>query len=454
MPSAPIIAIATAPGRAGIGIVRLSGADLLPLARALLPFTPRPRHAHYTLFNDAQGQAIDAGIVLFFPAPHSYTGEDVLELQGHGGTAVLQRLLQHCLHTGAPWGLRHAQAGEFTQRAFLNSRLDLAQAEAVADLIDATSEAAARSAMASLSGVFSKQVHALAESMVTLRMLIEAVLDFPEEDLDLLQTHQVDTRLGALSKQLDTLLHQAQQGKLLREGLHVVLAGQPNVGKSSLLNALAGDEVAIVTPIAGTTRDRVVQAIHLEGVALHIIDTAGLRDTDDTVERIGIARSWAEIGKADVILHLQDARNPSDPLDTTITRKLPPDIPVLVVLNKCDLLPKNTAAPPAPIPPEALPISAKTGYGLEALRTQLLSLAGWVPGSQSPWLARQRHIHALTTARQHLRAATEHTTHGSPLLELTAEELRLAHQALMTITGEFSSDDLLGEIFSRFCIGK
>jgi len=439
-------------------VVRISGPDLQAFARALLPVSLTPRHAHYTVFPDENGQAIDTGIALFFPGPHSYTGEDVLELQGHGGPAVLQRLLQHCLHVGAPWGLSHAQPGEFTQRAFLNDRLDLAQAEAVADLIDATSEAAARSAMASLTGVFSQHVRTLAEDMVQLRLLVEATLDFPEEDITFLQSYHAAEKLAAISGQLDSLLRQAQHGMVLREGLHVVLAGQPNVGKSSLLNALAGDEVAIVTPVAGTTRDRVIQTIHVSGVALHVVDTAGLRDTRDAVERIGIARTWAEIAKANVILHLQDARHPDDILDAEITRQLPANTPVLTVLNKCDLLKLDDALCPACDKSAAnqntLTISAKTGAGLDALRARLLSIAGVVPGEQSPWLARQRHLQALSEARRHLHAAAEHAAQSDPMLDIYAEELRLAHRALMQITGEVSSDDLLGEIFSRFCIGK
>jgi len=450
--SAPIIAIATAPGRGGIGVIRISGQNLRALVHTLLPLALTPRHAHYTTFRDTHDQPIDVGIAIFFPGPHSYTGEDVLELQGHGGPAVLQRLLQHCLHVGTPWGLRHAQPGEFTQRAFLNNRLDLAQAEAVADLIDATSEAAARGAMASLSGAFSRQVHALAQDMVRLRMLVEATLDFPEEDIEFLQNYQSDAKLASLSRQLEVLLRDAQRSRVLREGLHVVLAGQPNVGKSSLLNALAGDEVAIVTPVAGTTRDRITQTIHLDGVALHITDTAGLRDTQDAVEQLGIARTWAEIGKADVIVHLQDARNPGDLLDDEIVQRLPPNTPVLTVLNKCDLLDDTSTI--AQDESDPLLICARTGSGLDSLRARLLNIAGQSPGEQSPWLARQRHLHALTEAQTHLLAAVEHATQSAPMLDIYAEELRLAHNALMTITGEVSSDDLLGEIFSRFCIGK
>jgi len=453
----PIIAIATAPGRAGIGVIRLSGKSLQPFMQGLFgpPFAQhiKARHAYFRPFLDENGHTLDEGIVLFFAAPHSYTGEDVLELQGHGGPAVLQRLLKHCLRVGAPWGLRLAQPGEFTQRAFLNNRLDLAQAEAVADLIDATSEAAARSAMASLRGVFSQQVRTLADRMLQLRMLVEATLDFPEEDISFLKSHQATERLTALSAQLDTLLRQAQQSMVLREGLHVVLAGQPNVGKSSLLNALAGDEVAIVTPVAGTTRDRVIQTIHLDGVALHIVDTAGLRDTQDAVERIGIERTWAEIGKADVIVHLQDARKPDDALDADITRRLPPNTPILTVLNKCDLL-DHARVDASTTDQTTLIISAKTGAGLDALRAHLLAMAGVTPGEQSPWLARQRHLQALAKAQEHLNAAAQCAMQSNAMLDVYAEELRLAHRALMTITGEVSSDDLLGEIFSRFCIGK
>ena len=467
----PIIAIATAPGRGGIGVIRVSGPDLKAWADALCALTLRPRHAHYLPFRDRHGETLDEGLALFFPGPHSYTGEDVLELQGHGGPAVLRRVLDDCLARGADIGLRLAEPGEFTRRAFLNDRLDLAQAEAVADLIEASSTAAARSAMASLSGAFSAEIDALSERVVQLRMLVEATLDFPEEEIDFLEKYQAATRLETVTAALDGVLRTARQGLVLREGLHVVLAGQPNVGKSSLLNALAGEDVAIVTPIAGTTRDRVVQQIHIDGIPLHIVDTAGLRETEDTVERIGIERSWAEIARAQVILHLQDARHPDDPLDAEIVRRLPAGVPVLRVWNKADLLGRGTvpadhesgrhaggeveghglsgAADDAP-----LLISAHTGAGLDALRARLLAIAGWTPGTESPWLARERHVHALEAARGHLRAAAGHAAHSDQVLDLFAEELRLAHEALCGITGEFTSDDLLGEIFSRFCIGK
>lgn len=470
----PIIAIATAPGRGGIGVVRISGQNLTPLAQTLFSTPLIPRHAHYLPFNDKAGKAIDAGIVLFFEGPNSYTGEDVIELQGHGGPAVLRRVLDHCLDAGKPFGLRHAEPGEFTQRAFLNERLDLAQAEAVADLIEASSEAAARSAMASLSGAFSDQVNDLSDRIIHLRMLVEATLDFPEEEVDFLEKYEAAKTLNTLRDDLNALMQQAAQGMILREGLHVVLAGQPNVGKSSLLNALAGDDVAIVTPIAGTTRDRVIQQIHINGIPIHIVDTAGLRETTDEVESIGIARTWAEIEKADVIIHLQDARYPGDVLDSEITQRLPAQTPVLRVFNKTDLLERASEHASnaqvtgdkarSAIDPHAgnhtqpaamtLHVSAKTGDGLDSLRETLLNIAGWRPGSESPWLARQRHLDALTNSADHLAMAAEHASHDDQVLDLFAEELRLAHSELCAITGQFTSDDLLGEIFSSFCIGK
>lgn len=448
----PIAAIATAPGKGGIGVVRISGRDLDGIAEALFKEPLKVRHAHYLPFNDVEGQAIDAGIVLYFKAPHSYTGEDVLELQGHGGPAVLRRVLQHCIDVGRPWGLRHAEPGEFTQRAFLNDRLDLAQAEAVADLIDASSEAAARSAMASLSGAFSQAVTALNDRIIHLRMLVEATLDFPEEEIDFLEKYEARPTLDAIIAELDEIRLQARQGMILREGLHVVLAGRPNVGKSSLLNALAGDDVAIVTAIAGTTRDRVIQQIHIDGVPIHIVDTAGLRDTQDEVESIGIARTWAEIERADVVIHLQDAREASDELEEEIARRLPARTPVLKVFNKLDLL--SEKQPGSEPNEDTLYISAKTGSNLDILRRRLLDIAGWSPGAQSPWLARERHLKALATAGEHLAMARSHADHDDQVLDLFAEELRLAHDALGAITGQFTSEDLLGEIFSSFCIGK
>ncbi len=446
---APIAAIATAPGRGGIGVVRVSGADLSALVRRLFQRELTPRHAHYLPFKAESGELLDEGIAIYFRAPHSYTGEDVLELQGHGGPAVLRRVLDSCLAAGRDQGVRLAEPGEFTRRAFLNDRMDLAQAEAVADLIEASSVAAARGAMASLSGEFSTRVNDLSDRIIHLRMLVEATLDFPEEEIDFLEKYQARPTLDALAADLARLIAQARQGVILREGLHVVLAGQPNVGKSSLLNALAGDDIAIVTPIAGTTRDKVVQEIHIDGVPLHIVDTAGLRETEDTVESIGIARTWQEIERADVILHLQDATQPGDELDAQITARLPPRTPVLKVFNKVDLLPAAFTAGP-----EELGISAKSGIGLDALRAELLRIAGWNPGAESPWLARERHLHALQAAEEHLALAGEHAQQDDRVLDLFAEELRLAHDSLSSITGKFTSDDLLGEIFSSFCIGK
>lgn len=446
---APIAAIATAPGRGGIGVVRISGADLSGLVRRLFQRDLTPRHAHYLPFKTVDGELLDEGIAIFFRGPHSYTGEDVLELQGHGGPAVLRRVLDSCLAAGRDLGVRLAEPGEFTRRAFLNDRMDLAQAEAVADLIEASSVAAARGAMASLSGEFSARVNDLSDRIIHLRMLVEATLDFPEEEIDFLEKYQARPTLDALAGDLSALIAQARQGVILREGLHVVLAGQPNVGKSSLLNALAGDDIAIVTPIAGTTRDKVVQEIHIDGVPLHIVDTAGLRETEDTVESIGIARTWQEIERADVILHLQDATQPGDELDAQITARLPPRTPVLKVFNKVDLLPESFTAGPG-----ELGISAKRGAGLDALRAELLQIAGWNPGAESPWLARERHLHALQEAAEHLELAAAHASQDDRVLDLFAEELRLAHDSLSSITGKFTSDDLLGEIFSSFCIGK
>lgn len=467
----PIVAIATAPGRAGIGIIRLSGLALGPLIHALLGQDLKPRHAHFLPFRDGDGGTIDEGIAIHFPGPHSYTGEDVLELQGHGGPAVLRRLLQRCLEAGRVHGLRLAAPGEFTQRAFLNGRLDLAQAEAVADLIDASSEAAARSAVASLSGVFSAKVNDLADRITHLRILVEATLDFPEEEIDFLEKYQAAATLAGLREELADILAKTRQGVALRDGLKVVLAGEPNVGKSSLLNALAGEDIAIVTPIAGTTRDKVTQEIHLDGVPLHIIDTAGLRDTDDIVESLGIERSWNEIANADIVLHLQDARLPIQAISARILAHCRPGVPVLQVFNKIDLVEKEsgTAWQPAPdtvpVQPEngqtgthhaltTIGISAKRGDGLDALRQQLLQLAGWTPGEASPWLARARHVEALNLASAHLEMAALHAAQNDTVLDLFAEELRLAHDALGEITGKVSSDDLLGMIFSSFCIGK
>ena len=445
----PIVAIATAPGRGGIGVVRISGPHLGPFIFALLAKTLIPRHAHYLPFLDDKDQLIDQGIAIFFPQPHSYTGEDVLELQGHGGPAVLRQILHRCLVVGKSQGIRLATPGEFTQRAFLNDKIDLAQAEAVADLIDASSEAAARAAASSLSGEFSRRVESLAGAIVALRMLVEATLDFPEEEIEFLEKYQARQRLEVLLNDLDAMIAQSRQGMVLREGLHVVFAGEPNVGKSSLLNALAGQDLAIVTEIAGTTRDKVSQVIYLQGVPITITDTAGLRETSDIIESIGIQRTWDEISRADVVLHLVDATQGASPLDEKIQTTRPNHSVVLQVFNKSDLLQTH--------PDQSISsffISAKTGAGLDNLKDKLLLIAGWNPGQESPWLARQRHIDALEQARMHLILASEHASENDRVLDLFAEELRLSHDCLGSITGKMTPDELLGEIFSRFCIGK
>lgn len=541
----PICAIATAPGQGAIGVVRVSApepdiitalaADILGPERRLVA-----RKAAYGPFLAADAQPIDYGLALWFPAPHSYTGEHILELQGHGGPVVQQILLRRVLQVGAAFGIRLAEPGEFTERAFLNDKLDLVQAEAVADLIEASTEQAARSATRSLQGVFSRQIDDLAEQLLTLRMLVEATLDFPEEEIDFLQKADAAGRLARIDDTLRRLFDTAQSGARLRQGLNVVLTGAPNVGKSSLLNALAGAEVAIVTPIAGTTRDRVIEQISIEGVPINLIDTAGLRDTDDPVEKIGIQRTWAEIEKADVVVHLRaadelardDGNQVSDgtgqgngkkavpaiipdvgtgsspeqrsgqgqtgsvPLDITrleaaIEARVPASARRLTVINKIDLVdgegrltsemsggefrPQSLAdeggASPSTsrMPPvtdtsaseagtrsssETLRLSARTGQGIEAFRRKLLDIAGFQPGQEGVFIARERHLQALSEALTHLQNARQHVSLGDQALDLFAEELRLAHQALGRITGAVTADDLLGVIFSRFCIGK
>lgn len=445
-----IAAIATAPGRGGIGVVRISGGNLADVARNLTGKTPEPRRATYASFLDADGSVLDQGIALYFPAPHSYTGEDVLELQGHGGPAVLQAVLQRCLDLGA----RLARPGEFTERAYLNDKLDLAQAESVADLIDATTAQAARSAMRSLQGDFSRAIHALVDELIRLRMLVEAMLDFPEEQVDELDLDRRNRQLAAVRAELEQVISLARQGSLLREGAHIVLVGQPNVGKSSLLNRLSGEEVALVSDIPGTTRDVIRQAIQLEGVPLHIHDTAGLRESSDVVEQMGIARTRSIAEKADLILVLLDARHGVTPADEAILAQLPVGIPRLFVFNKCDLLAESQTSVRGELvesqaPSDHLYLSAKTGAGLDELRQRLLTLIGWHQES-GVFMARERHLRALSDARNHLANAAAELARA----ELFAEELRLAQEDLNTITGEFTADDLLGEIFSRFCIGK
>ena len=462
----PIVAIATAPGRGAVGMVRVSGRGLMPLARALTGRTLEPRLATYGPFLDAQGMAIDQGLALFFPAPHSYTGEDVIELQAHGGPVVLQLLMQRCLQAAAESallpGLRAAQPGEFTQRAFFNDKIDLAQAEAIADLIDASTETAARSAARSLSGEFSKEIKALLEQLTHLRMLVEATLDFPEEDIDFIEQADARGQLQRLQERLSAVMQRARQGAILREGIKVVIAGQPNAGKSSLLNALAGAELAIVTPIAGTTRDKVSQLIQIEGVPLHVVDTAGLREPElpgvDEVEKIGIARAWEEISSADAVLFLHDLPRSQDPADADyraadesiaqiLARQLPAAVPVLQVWNKTDAAAQASR-------PEGLHISARTGHGLDGLRQELLKIAGWQSAPEGVFMARERHVQALQQVTNQLSRAAVQLQAQKPSLDLLAEDLRQAQRALSQITGEFTPDDLLGEIFSKFCIGK
>ncbi|MFC4930796.1 tRNA uridine-5-carboxymethylaminomethyl(34) synthesis GTPase MnmE [Massilia sp. GCM10023247] len=455
--TSPIAAIATAPGRGGIGVVRASGKSLSSLIEALFPGTKlAPRHATYIPFTSGDGSVIDQGLALYFKGPHSYTGEDVLELHGHGGPVVLQMLLARVLEAGRETGLRLAEPGEFTRRAYLNDKLDLAQAEAVADLIDASTEAAAKSASQSLSGAFSQVVHRLVEQTINLRMLVEATLDFPEEEIDFLEKSNARGQLAAIVDSLEHVFRQAAQGALLREGLNVVLVGQPNVGKSSLLNALAGAEVAIVTPIAGTTRDKVSETIQIEGIPLNIIDTAGIRAIDegiDVVERIGIERTWGEVGKADVILHLLDANLGPSAADEQIVAAFPPGVPVVRIWNKIDLSghrPMVEGAADA----THIYLSANEQLGIDLLRAELLRIAGWQQTGESLYLARERHLIALRAARQHLDMAAQHAAQDDQSLDLFAEELRLAQDQLSSITGAFTPDDLLGVIFSRFCIGK
>jgi tRNA modification GTPase len=450
----PIVAIATAPGRGGIGIVRVSGTDLSPVIAAVLGGRAlAPRHATYCDFVDAHGATLDQGIALHFPAPHSYTGEDVLELQGHGGPVVLRVLVSRCLEAGRPIGVRLAEPGEFTRRAYLNDRLDLAQAEAVADLIDASTETAARSAARSLAGDFSRAIHGLTEQLTELRALVEATLDFPEEEIDFLERADAAGRLHRVRAALDAVLQRARQGAVLRAGLHVVLVGAPNVGKSSLLNTLAGEEAAIVTAVPGTTRDRIVRQVEVGGLPLDIIDTAGLRETSDEVETIGIDRTLAEIERADVVLHLVDAADPSADAEVLerVSRRTGRGVPLLTVINKIDL----TGEVPA-VDGATIRLSALTGRGLDLLRAELYRLAGWdrTTGGENVYLARERHLQALHQARDHLEAASAHAERRDAVLDLFAEELRLAQNELAAITGEFSADDLLGVIFSRFCIGK
>jgi len=456
-----IVAIATPSGRGGIGVVRVSGAGVRALIAGIVQREPAPRTATLAAFRGAGGETLDQGLALYFPAPRSYTGEDVLELHGHGGPAVLRLVLARCIELGA----RLAQPGEFTQRAFLNGKLDLAQAEGVADLIDAATATAARAAARSLSGAFSRGIHALAEALIELRMFTEATLDFPGEDIDFLRAADARGRLSTISARLAGVLARAAQGALLRDGLAVVLVGRPNVGKSSLLNQLAGDAVAIVTPIAGTTRDALQSQIEIRGIPLTVVDTAGLRPTDDPIETLGIGRTWAAIERADVALVLVDAAagDGITDADAAILAELPATLRRLVVHNKIDLAglaagvePRMAAASGTgtAAAERHVYLSAKTGAGIELLRDEILAIAGAHEDMEGTFLARERHLVALREAAGHLAAAEAHIAVAVPPLELFAEELRGAHTALGAITGEFTPDDLLGVIFSRFCLGK
>lgn len=466
----PIIAQATPSGKGGIGVIRISFGRASPLAndfiKTLINQNLSPRHALYTPFYSENGDVLDKGIALYFPAPYSYTGESVLELQGHGGPIVQQLIMRACLSAGRLINLRIAQPGEFTQRAFFNNKIDLAQAEAVADLIEANTEAAARSASRSLDGAFSRTIVSLVDQLVMLRILVEASMDFPEEEIDHLQAGDASGQLNIIKKTLEDVLLRAQQGVLLRDGLTVVLSGRPNAGKSSLLNALAGIECAIVTAIAGTTRDKIQQSIQINGIPIHIVDTAGLRQTSDEIELIGITKTWEAIKNADVILHMIDASAiVANDLaqDKAIADKLPNHLPIIRVINKIDIHQpthtkqlfyshfKNNEGD------KVVEISAKTGAGIDQLRRTLIETAGAsfekTNESQDIFVARERHLEQLRITAKHLDDAKLYSSRIESI-ELFAEHLRLAQQALSEITGEFTNENLLGAIFSRFCIGK
>mgnify|MGYP000278782597 FL=1 len=448
----PIIAVATAPGKAGVGVVRISGKNLGATIQALFQKTLEPRQANLLTLRDSDGQAIDQLIAIYFAAPASFTGEDVLELQCHGGPQLLELVMKRCLELGKNEGLVIAEPGEFSLRAFLNNKIDLAQAEAIADLIDAQSEAAVLGAARSLQGTFSDDINALIEEITQLRILVESTLDFPEEEIEFLENAQARQRLLAVKTKLQTLRSGAQQGKILRDGIQLVLVGAPNVGKSSLLNRLAGEEVAIVTPIAGTTRDRVKESIQIEGVPMHIIDTAGLRQTSDEVEAKGIERTWDAIRLADLVIFLTapNAEKEAHDLRSQILAALPPKCPVLELVNKSDLL----SQAPNPVKNQALLISAKTGQGIDALKQRILETVGWNGPQEGAIVARRRHLDCLERAAEHIEKSEQFAANGNNSLELFAEELFLAQNHLGQITGKLLPDDLLGKIFSQFCIGK
>jgi tRNA modification GTPase len=444
-PRDTIAAVATAPGAGGIGIVRLSGADASAIARTLAAIDLQPRHAHYVAMRDARGELIDRGLALWFPAPHSFTGEDVVELQIHGAPVVLARLLARCIELGA----RHARAGEFSERAFLNGKIDLAQAEAIADLIAAQSDAQARAALRSLQGEFSARVNALLKSLIDARLHVEAAIDFPEEEIDFLADGQILARLDAIASSLDALLRDAERGQRLRDGLHAVIIGAPNAGKSSLLNALAGSDRAIVTDIAGTTRDLLREAVNIDGIEITLVDTAGLRESPDVIESEGIRRARNELAQADLAI-LVVAPDDEARIDT-LRAEVPRGAAVLVVHNKSDLA--DRSAIERVDANDHVHVSAKTGVGLDGLRAAIRQHAGLGEGAEGSFSARARHVAALQRVRESLANARHRLVHDRAG-ELVAEELRLAQHALSEITGEFSSDNLLGVIFSSFCIGK
>jgi tRNA modification GTPase len=444
-----IVAVATPPGRGGVGIVRISGPKTPEIAAVMLGDLPTPRRASFVRFLDSRQQPIDAGLALFFPSPHSYTGEHVLELQGHGGPVVLESVVARVLELGA----RRAQPGEFTQRAFLNDKLDLTQAESIADLIDAGSREAARAAMRSLQGEFSAMVQGLTEAVIELRTYVEAAIDFPEEEIDFLADRQLEERLIGVREHFDAVEQSARQGRLLREGMTVVIAGRPNAGKSSLLNRLAGYDAAIVTPIPGTTRDVLRERIDIDGMPLHVLDTAGLRESEDEVETEGVRRAEAEIARADRVLFVVDAAlDPDARAFSEEKRRLPSDVPVTIIFNKCDQAVGLPVADTITGPPRVM-LSALTGDGLDLLRVHLKHAMGFQTAESGTVSARQRHLDALTRARAYVEEGARQLSERRAG-ELVAEELRAAQNALGEITGEFTTDDLLGRIFSSFCIGK
>jgi len=448
----PIIAVASAPGKAGVGVVRISGKNLKAIIQALFQKSLNPRQANLLTLRDSNGQAIDQLIAIYFSAPASFTGEDVLELQCHGGPQLLELVMKRCLELGKNEGLVIAEPGEFSLRAYLNNKIDLAQAEAIADLIDAQSEAAVLGAARSLQGTFSDDINELIEEITQLRILVESTLDFPEEEIEFLENAQARQRLLAVKTKLQTLRSGAKQGKILRDGIQLVLVGAPNVGKSSLLNRLAGEEVAIVTPIAGTTRDRVKESIQIEGVPMHIIDTAGLRQTSDEVEAKGIERTWDAIRLADLVIFLTapNAEKEANDLRAQILEALPPKCPVLELINKSDLLGQDSNSTNK----AALLISAKTGQGIDALKQKILETVGWNGPQEGAIVARRRHLDCLERAAEHIEKSEQFAANGNNSLELFAEELFLAQNHLGQITGKLLPDDLLGKIFSQFCIGK